>query len=432
MMTRDVLIEEGQRFRATFESKRSDTLLRLFDFIFDQSVEGKQPKESEIAFAVWGDVQSSIVSQGANIRVYILRLRRKLDEYYAGRKGPRLIIPRGEYRIVLESPVAGRAAANENPTTAGWMGSRLNSRLVLVISTIAVANIAVAGFAWNSHQKVQSVLARSGIWEPLAGQAGITKIVVGDYFLFGKRQKPGLPTEIIRDMSIGSRDDYHIYVQQSAAEVNGLVDLNLHFISSNAVYALRSLWSSFREVNGEQRSDPEVMPASQVDPEVLKSFNLIYVGPLDGIDRLIRNPLFQMSGFKIGSTYNELIDKASGRRFLADGAIPTSGQVPRKEYGYIALIPGPAGKHILIISGTGDAATAQMADLAGDKAKLSELSRRLGGGQDAFEALYQVRTMYSQNYSSDLLIARPVNSLGAWDKSTASQTFPNEIDISKD
>jgi hypothetical protein len=232
-------------------------------------------------------------------------------------------------------------------------------------------------------------------------------------------------------MSIASRDDYHNYISRGSGEVQDMVDLDLHFVSSNVVFALRCLWEAFRSVNGPTVGDVEIVPASQADPEILKAFNLIYVGPFDALDKFVRNPLFQMSGFRIGSTYNSLIDKASGQQFLADGAIPAGSQVPRKEFGYIALIPGPGAKHIIIISGTGDAATAQMADLAGDRTRLAELAKKLGRRTDAFEALYQVRTMYSERYGADLLIARRIHGDGAWDKSRASQIFPNELVVEK-
>jgi hypothetical protein len=428
---REILIEQGQRFRAAIESKRSDTLVRLFDFLLERSFDPECPKESEIALAILGDIQGAIGTQGANIRVYILRLRRKLEEYYGGTSGERLIIPRGEYRIVLERPVADEATATPTLPIVARLASRLNRRQALVLCGILVANLALAGIVWTNRASAPASLGQSSLWAPLAGQAKATKVVVADYFLFGKRRGNGLPTEIIRDMSIASRDDYHNYISRGSGEVQDMVDLDLHFVSSNVVFALRCLWEAFRSVNGPTVGDVEIVPASQADPEILKAFNLIYVGPFDALDKFVRNPLFQMSGFRIGSTYNSLIDKASGQQFLADGAIPAGSQVPRKEFGYIALIPGPGAKHIIIISGTGDAATAQMADLAGDRTRLAELAKKLGRRTDAFEALYQVRTMYSERYGADLLIARRIHGDGAWDKSRASQIFPNELVVEK-
>ena len=84
------------------------------------------------------------------------------------------------------------------------------------------------------------------------------------------------------------------------------------------------------------------------------------------------------------------------------------------------MVPGPSGNHILIISGTGDPGTVQMADLVGNRGMLEQLRKKLGDNVKEFEALYQVRRMYSQNYGSTLLIARPLRHQGAWDTSAAS------------
>jgi len=111
---------------------------------------------------------------------------------------------------------------------------------------------------------------------------------------------------------------------------------------------------------------------------------------------------------------------------MSDGSIPTNGQIPRRDYGYIASLPGPSGNHILIISGTGDAGTVQMAGLAASRSDLEQLGKRLGEKAGAFEALYQVRAMYSQNYGSKLLIMRAIKPRSEWDKSSASQVFPDD------
>jgi hypothetical protein len=133
--------------------------------------------------------------------------------------------------------------------------------------------------------------------------------------------------------------------------------------------------------------------------------------------------LFEASGFKIGNAHNELVDKASGKQFISDSAIPADNQIPRREYGYIASFPGPANNHILVISGNGDQGMVQMADLVSDKIRLNQLRNKLGNKTQAFEALYQVRTMYSQNYGSTLLIARPIEYRGVWDRAASHQAL---------
>jgi len=91
--------------------------------------------------------------------------------------------------------------------------------------------------------------------------------------------------------------------------------------------------------------------------------------------------------------------------------------IPRRDYGYIASFPGPSGKQILVLSGTGEAGVMQMVNLAtNDPVRLRELGQRIGGKFGSFEALYQVRTMFSQSYQSTLLSAHPIDMSKVWDK----------------
>ena len=156
---------------------------------------------------------------------------------------------------------------------------------------------------------------------------------------------------------------------------------------------------------------------SELNPDMLSSSGIIYLGALDAISPLLSNPLFQASKFRCGTTCYELIDTLSGRRFLSDSPYLLDDRiVPRRDYGYVASYPGPSGNQILILSGTGDAGAAQMANVVMDAKMVEELRQRLGGNLRSFEALYQVRTMFNRSYGSRLLIARPIDSQRMWDK----------------
>jgi hypothetical protein len=73
-----------------------------------------------------------------------------------------------------------------------------------------------------------------------------------------------------------------------------------------------------------------------------------------------------------------------------------------------------------------------MAELVNDPAMLKTLHQRVGGEDEAFEALFQVRTLGSVNLDSTLLIARPLRSRAIWDHPQASQRFPGDIDMGAD
>lgn len=191
---------------------------------------------------------------------------------------------------------------------------------------------------------------------------------------------------------------------------------------------METLGKIFEAVNAirTDRSRPlNLIPASQLTADILKSSDIVYVGQLSGLGTLLRDPLFQASGFRVGATYDELVDGASGKRYQSDGGMVVSDErVARRDYGYIARLPGPSNNHILILAGTREAALLQMAELANDAAKLQALDAVQGAGSDGFEAIYRVRTLGNLNLSGQLLIGRLLRSGDIWDKSKPPQRFP--------
>ena len=75
--------DHAGRIRASEVLGRSDQLRRLFDYLVECSRTGKVPKESVIAVEVFGRGTDFDVSQDAAVRVYIHKLRRKFEEFYA-------------------------------------------------------------------------------------------------------------------------------------------------------------------------------------------------------------------------------------------------------------------------------------------------------------------------------------------------------------
>src|SRR5580698_11038472 len=102
----------AHRIRAAGALGRSQLIQKLFDFLIECSATGRAPKETEVAIEVFGKDTQFDVAQDAMVRVYVHKLRRKLEEYYsaAGHSDPfQLTIPKGAYRIVIHDrdPIAG-------------------------------------------------------------------------------------------------------------------------------------------------------------------------------------------------------------------------------------------------------------------------------------------------------------------------------------
>src|SRR4051794_12794108 len=93
------------RIRTSGILARSAHLHSLFEYLYRCHISGRTPKELEIAIEGMGREESFDVTQDAVVRVYVHKLRRKLDEFYAHQGKDlthRLHLPKGEYRLVLQ------------------------------------------------------------------------------------------------------------------------------------------------------------------------------------------------------------------------------------------------------------------------------------------------------------------------------------------
>src|SRR5580698_11124830 len=93
-------------------------LRRMFDYLAEKSLAGLSPKEIAIAVDVFGKSSDFDVSQDALVRVYIHKLRKALDEYYAGPShsgNTELHIPRGEYRLKVSAKAPDKTPNVEVP-----------------------------------------------------------------------------------------------------------------------------------------------------------------------------------------------------------------------------------------------------------------------------------------------------------------------------
>ena len=303
---------------------------------------------------------------------------------------------------------ANDSAAAEEPLVARRRPGLIAAAIliVLLLNGLSAALYFNQAFALN----------RSNLWEPFNRSVNPTFLVIGDYFMFERKQEGDETGEVIQDLSIKSSDEFYDHVNKISGHNNLLSTEDLYSVSSEIIGSISHISSYLRNISIQPTT------SSDLNPDMMKSSSIIYLGDLNAIPSLLSNPLFEASKFRCGKTCYELIDTPSGRRFLSDSPFLLGDKiVPRRDYGYIASYPGPSGNQILILSGTGDAGATQMVNVVMDAEMVEELRQRVGGNLRSFEALYQVRTMFNQSYGSTLLIARPMKSERIWDKTRRSE-----------
>jgi hypothetical protein len=400
----------AERIRASGVLGRSRLTRRLFDFLVDCSLTGKAPKEIEVAIDVFDKDARFDVSQDAMVRVYVHKLRRKLDEFYStqGRAEPlRLVIPKGAYRFALEPAAEAVEQAPEPPPPRRSWRPWLVAGLAGSIAVNAILLLLGANARWHRDRDEIGRVRDNPVWSRILNDDRTIFIVLGDYYIFGETDQSMEVTRLVREFSINSPTDLQHYLELHPDMADRYLDLELNYLPTSAAFALRDVMPLLTSANKRIR----VALASSLSPQVLTSAHIIYVGYLSGMG-MMHDLVFAGSRFSVGESYDELVDHATGRRFISQAAVP-KGEAKYHDYGYFATFAGPSGNQIVVISGTRDVAVMHTAEAVTRSSSLEQLTASARGAQ-SFEALYDVFGMYRMNLDGHLLLTSKLDVSRIW------------------
>jgi hypothetical protein len=405
------ITELAQRLRARQALGRSDGLNRLFDYLVETSAKGARPKEFEVAAAVFGRSSAFDGAQDASVRVAVHRLRKKLDEFYAGdgRDEPvRLSVPKGEYRVV---------AVEVEPAAAAPAVRRRIHWLVIAAAALLLVNVAAWAMFWMTHGGGRELNAarRSAPWSQLLKTDAPTLLVMGDYYIFGETDERAGVDRLVREYSINSREDLDAWLMDNPTAMGTYRDLDLYYLPIGAAAALRSV-TPILAGDATRPENLRVVMASDLTPEMLKRNNIVYLGYISGLG-VLRGPVFAGSRFRIGDTYDELYDVRSKITYASQEGGPSKGEASHRDYGYVAAFKGPQGNRIVIIAGVRDTGLMQAAEAMASPGQLRALAKAAGHG-DSFEALYQAQGIQRSSLSGRLVVASPRAATNPWSTET--------------
>jgi hypothetical protein len=155
-----------------------------------------------------------------------------------------------------------------------------------------------------------------------------------------------------------------------------------------------------------------VVLASNVTPAMLKSSDVIYIGYLSGMG-MLSDLVFSGSRFEVGESFDVLVDRTSGKRYISQAAMPVPGEQTYHDFGYFATFAGPTGNQIMIIAGTRDVAVMHTAETISRADSLQQLSARSGNVR-SFDALYDVFAMDGTNLNGTLLATGRIDTARIW------------------
>jgi hypothetical protein len=410
----EALRSHAERIRASGVLGRSPLMQRLFDFLLECSAQNRAPKEIEVAVDAFGKGAEFDVSQDAMVRVYIHKLRRKLEEFYAGPgagESVRLSIPKGEYRFVIEAAAAPEIAEEmiEEPAPPPARRPKWLWPAVAAALAINALVIAIVLFRLSPQGDGFESVRQSAVWSPVLNDERTVFIVVGDYYIFGETDASMEVQRLVREFNINSRQDLENHMKVNPELADKYLDLELAYLPTAAAFALRDVMPVLAPANKRVR----IVTMSQLNPAVIKTADVIYVGYLSGLG-MLRDVVFSGSRLAVGDSFDELVDRDTQQRYISQAAsAPIRGERNFHDYGYFATFAGPSGNRIIVIAGTRDVAAMHMAETLTSPSALQTLMSKAGNAP-GFEALYEVYGMDKLNLDGKLLMTSPLDSTRIW------------------
>ena len=396
----------------------SGRLLELFEFLAQRSAEGRPPKEAEIALAVFGKTGPDSMRDDPVARVYIHRLRKRLDDFYLRHgmpNGVRLDIPKGDYRIAClggdakDTNIA--AGTQTEPELVSEAPPQRKMRWGLIAAGLAVLAIGGNIAAWsvfaNRPAAESKQLAESGMWAEIAKSNRPLLIVVGDYYMFGEYEDRTKLKRLIRDFAINSKEDLANSQWSNPKDFDRYSDVALQYLPASAAFALADLAPLIREGRKVQVTLSSNMPLDR-----LKTDDIIYVGLLSGLGPL-RDPVFSTSRFALGKSYDQIIDVKAGRAYNSEAFLAAPSDEMYRDYGFFSSFAGPTGNRIVILSGSRDTAVMGVAEAVTQMDRLARVEKKTPKEGD-FEALFEVKGQKHMNLEASVLAAYPINGQAIW------------------
>lgn len=404
---------QAEKLRSSNVFGREGPLTRLFEFLLERSLAGVAPKEIEIAMRVFGKGADFPVAQDASVRVYVHKLRRRLDEYYAGAgraEGHRIVVPKGEYRLVLEEVAAPEPAVQPSsleevppPPRRSMGGKALWLAIVLAVSLLAnVALVLHRQDVAKGGDAEYAEVRNNPLWSKLLADDAPINVVIGDYFIFGERGLDGNVQRLIREFNINSSSDLHEQVYRHPELEQQYENLELRYLPVSSAQVLGEVMS----ILSSSKQRVQISLASDVNGHTLKSSHIVYIGFLSGMG-MLQDLAFQNSRFSVGDSFDEIVDGVGQRTYVSQAGAPLHGGRPYRDYGYLSSFVAPSGKQIVVIAGTRDVAVTHMAEVLTSKAQLDALSQAATGS--TLEALYEVTGIDSTDVHGRLLATAPVD-----------------------
>lgn len=237
--------------------------IKLLNYLIQKAIASEFIKEAHIATEVFGKEDNFDPSIDSTVRVYVGRLRKKLQTFYLSEESNnctiRITIPKGHHTVVF-----GKLQKRDNL----WKLKRIST--VFIFTTI-VLSVAFSSHLINDSNDLFSnsnSVSRSPVWKEYSNSELPTLIVTGDFFFMTKMLND--QRYIIRQSSINSKEEF----EQNQLDTLGFTDFRHTYTPSDMSECVINFIPHL--INNKE--EYKVKPASKLTWEDINSNNIVFVG----------------------------------------------------------------------------------------------------------------------------------------------------------
>lgn len=418
MISHDFVEREVKTLCSSGALGRSDSYNRLLQYLADQYISGKIPKQTEIATDVFGKDSNFDPSQESLVRVYVHNLRQKLKAYYSQANGPgnyRLKIPKGEYRLDVV-PTKNSVKKNDPSHSVN------QKRKIFIFTTIVLFAFfsSLVFRPWQDNSTIHEQVATTPLWSSILTDQIPIVVVVGDYYIFGELNETLNISRLIREFSINSAQDLSEFALNNTEAANNYINLDLTYLPIATAFALKDI---LRIVYTSEKPI-RITSMSELDGIDLRSSHILYIGYISGLDKLMKF-VFASSSLTVGDTYDELMNLKTGEEYISGAGIPIGGQGNYFDYGLLSMFPGPSGNQFIVVAGARDEGLMHTAYSVTDPTHVETIGKLLVDiGPDiapSLEILYEVTGFDRMSLNGTLIHSAQLDQQRIWDAQNSIQ-----------
>ena len=400
---------------------RSPHYQSLLDYLVECAIDGKTPKEIDLAVEGLGRGDDYDVSADSAVRVYVHQLRKKLEAYYeqyAPQATARLVIPKGQYRLAVMavqpvrpsrlSPVAMlRGFARQ------FFQFNLNTALLSAAVMLLLMNLVIMmNQPVGTREFEYEALAQHPVWRQVLGDNKPVLLVMGDYYIFGELNANGNVARMVREFNVNSASDLEELRFSDIKAAEHYLDLDLSYMPEGSAFALARIVPILQEAG----KPVNITMMSDLSTADIRSNHIVYIGYISALDKL-RDLTFAGSALDIGRSYDELLNLDTLEYYTSDAGLPEQGK-PFHDYGLFSTYPASFDTQVILVTGMRDAGLMHTAQALSDMRSLNELVASIEHDTDealaSFEALYEVYGVDRLNFDANLVYSGQMDASRIW------------------